>query len=114
MNEKHERLFRFRDEVDASFFVTRLNDLKIHDRVWVGPFVRVRIGESQRGSVESEAETYGGKAIGKWMEPTPSVEKLLADTEGYREIYGGIPEDEGGACLPGGEEGRGRVGRQEG
>ena len=114
MIEKHDRLFRFRDEVDASYFVEWLDKACFYDRVWIGPFVRVAVDETRLEKVEYEAKTRGGRPVGEWGSPVPSVEKLLAGMEGWREIYGGVPEDEDGACVSGGIEGAGRVGGTQG
>jgi len=114
MTEKHDRLFQFQDAVAASLFVGWLDEANVHDRVWTGPFVRVAADEERMGKVESEARTRGGRPVGERKCPVPSVERLLAGMEGWREIYGGVPEDEDGARVPGGAEGPERVDRQEG
>lgn len=69
MDETFDRLFRFPDVVKASLFVRWLDVEGVSVRAWVGPFVRVRIGEGRRIRIEVWAKGYGGTPIGEWGEP---------------------------------------------
>lgn len=108
-----EWLFRFKDEAWAADFVGKLSPCTLY--AWIGPFVRVCLDGQDADEIERKARASCGRPAGKAAKEVARIEDLLAEMEGYREIYRPTKgkDDQAGTRIPRGESERGGVGDPE-